>query len=111
LVRCKCMSLPNLMSKEQVLPEFLSHGTLTSKSALKSIEQATIEMSKLLTDPDYRMMRRRNLQSLALQFAKPGASNASARFIMSKLMKSDEGTLPMDSDVAGENAEYPRAAA
>ena len=57
------------------------------------------------------MMRRRNLQSLAQQFAKPGASNASARFIMSKLMKSDEGTLPIDVDVASGNAIYPRAAA
>ena len=111
LVRCKCMSLPNLMAKEQVLAEFLSHGKLTSKSALKSIEQATIEMSKLVSDPEYRMMRRRNLQSPAQQFAKPGASNASARFIMSKLMKSDEGTLPIDVDVASGNAIYPRAAA
>ena len=104
LVRCKSMSLPNLMSEEQVLPEFLSHGKLNSKSALRSIEQATEEMSKLLSNSDYRTMRRRNLQALASQYAKPGASNAAARFIMTKLSNADKGTLPIDDN------QYRRAA-
>ena len=72
LVRCKSMSLPNLMSEEQVLPEFLSHGKLNSKSALRSIEQATEEMSKLLSNSDYRTMRRRNLQALACNMQSQG---------------------------------------
>jgi lipid-A-disaccharide synthase len=98
LVRCKCMSIPNLMSDEQVLPEFLSHGKLNSKSAAKSVEDITQEMTKMLGDAKYRTSQRRKLLALAAQFAKPGASNAAARFIMSKLMNSDEGTLPIDGE-------------
>ena len=109
LVKCKRMSLPNLIADEQVLPEFLSHGKLNSKSALRSIEDVTQEMSRLLGDPEYRMTQRRNLNALASQFAKPGASNAAARFIMSKLIKSDDGTLPMDGDNMAQ-ADYRRVA-
>ena len=99
LVRCKSMSLPNMMSEEVVFPEFLSHGALNSASARKSIEQVTIEMSKLISDGEYRANQRQKLQRLASQFAKPGASNQAARFIMTKLLTPDEGTLPMDEDV------------
>ncbi|HUP78650.1 MAG TPA: hypothetical protein VM260_08860, partial [Pirellula sp.] len=98
LVKCKRMSLPNLIADKQVLPEFLSHGKLNSKSALKAIDDVTIEMSRLLGDSDYRLTQRRGLVDLASQYAKPGASNLAARFIMSKLIKSDDGTLPMDGD-------------
>jgi len=55
------------------------------------------------------MTQRRNLNALASQFAKPGASNAAARFIMAKLITSDEGTLPMDGDNMGQ-ADYRRVA-
>ena len=109
LVKCKRMSLPNLIADQQVLPEFLSHGKLNSKSALRSIEDVTQEMSRLLGDSEYRMTQRRNLNALASQFAKPGASNAAARFIMAKLITSDEGTLPMDGDNMGQ-ADYRRVA-
>lgn len=96
LVHCKSMSLPNMMSDRAVFPEFLSHGKLNSASARKSVEQVTVEMSKLIADGDYRSHQRRNLQTLANQFAKPGASNQAARFIMTKLLTPDEGTLPID---------------
>jgi lipid-A-disaccharide synthase len=109
LVKCKRMSLPNLIADKQVLPEFLSHGKLNSKSALKSIEDVTAEMSRLLGDSDYRMSQRRNLNALAAQFAKPGASNTTARFIMSKLLQSDDGTLPLDGDNLSD-ADYRRVA-
>ena len=109
LVKCKRMSLPNLIADKQVLPEFLSHGKLNSKSALKAIEDVTVEMSRLLGDSEYRMEQRRNLNALAAQFAKPGASNTTARFIMSKLIKSDDGTLPMDGDNMGDTG-YKRVA-
>ena len=98
LVKCKRMSLPNLIADKQVLAEFLSHGKLNSKSALRSIEDVTEEMSRLLGDSEYRLTQRRNLNALASQFAKPGASKAAALFIMSKLTKSEDGTLPIDSD-------------
>ena len=109
LVKCKRMSLPNLIADKQVLPEFLSHGKLNSKSALKAIDDVTVEMSRLLGDSDYRLTQRRGLVDLASQYAKPGASNLAARFIMSKLIKSDDGTLPMDGDNMA-HPEYRRVA-
>ena len=109
LVKCKRMSLPNLIADRQVLPEFLSHGKLNSKSALKAIDDVTVEMSRLLGDSDYRLTQRRGLVDLASQYAKPGASNLAARFIMSKLIKSDDGTLPMDGDNMA-HPEYRRVA-
>jgi len=97
-VRCKSMSLPNMMSEETVTQEFLSHGKLNSASARKSIEQVTIEMSKLISDGNYRSGQRHKLQALASQFAKPGASNQAARFIMTTLLTPEEGTLPIDQE-------------
>jgi len=97
-VRCKSMSLPNMMSEETVTQEFLSHGKLNSASARKSIEQVTIEMSRLISDGNYRSGQRHKLQALASQFAKPGASNQAARFIMTTLLTPDEGTLPIDQE-------------
>ena len=98
LVKCKHMSLPNMIADKLVLPEFLSHGKLTSKSAIRSIHDVTEEMSRLLGDAEYRLTQRRNLIELAAKFAKPGASNAAAKFIMTKLINSEDGTLPMDGE-------------
>ena len=85
LVKCKRMSLPNLIAGELVLPEFLSHGKLDSKSALKSIVDVTEEMSRLIGSPEYRTTLQRNLLQLASQFAQPGASDAAASYIVSEL--------------------------
>jgi lipid-A-disaccharide synthase len=110
LVRCKSMSLPNLMSDEPVMAEFLSHGKLNSASAKKSVEDVTVEMSKLISDVEYRLLQRKNLLKLAGRFAKPGASNLAARFIMTKLLSSEEGTLPLASEAANYEHAYPKAA-
>lgn len=98
LVKCKHMSLPNMIADKKVLPEFLSYGKLTSKSALRAIHDVTEEMSRLLGDCEYRLNQRRGLIELASRFAKPGASNAAARFIMTKLINSEDGTLPMECE-------------
>ena len=65
---------------------------------MQSIHDVTEEMSRLLGDVEYRLSQRRNLIELAARFAKPGASNAAARFIMTKLINSEDGTLPMEGD-------------
>jgi lipid-A-disaccharide synthase len=109
-VRCKCMSIPNLMSEEEVLAESLSHGKLNSRSARRSVDNVTQEMSRLLSDDEYRATRRRKLLALASQFAKPGASNTVAKLIMTKLIDPDEGTLPMDEERIASNVPYPKAA-
>jgi lipid-A-disaccharide synthase len=96
LVKCKSMSIPNLMSDEQVMPEFLSHGSLTSKSAKQCVEGVCEEMGRMISDASYRAEHRRRLADLAKQFAKPGASSLAARFIITKLLAGDEGTLPID---------------
>ncbi len=84
LVRCKSASLPNLISDEPIMPEFLSHGSLRSKSARRSVQQATEEMSRLLADPNYRQQYEMRLQRLASEVAKPGASQRAAKWIASQ---------------------------
>ncbi len=46
LVRIPYFSLPNLMAKEVVLPEFLSYGACDSKSAKQSIASTTKRIAK-----------------------------------------------------------------
>ncbi|MFN9602466.1 MAG: lipid-A-disaccharide synthase, partial [Planctomycetota bacterium] len=84
LVRCKSASLPNLIADETIMPEFLSHGSLRSKSARRSVQQATEEMSRLLADPNYRQQYEMRLQWLASEVAKPGASRRAAQWIASQ---------------------------
>ncbi len=85
LVSCKSMSLPNLMADEMLMPECLSCGKLTSKIAMRAIEQLTASMAQLIGDDGFRLEQRRKLRMLANQYAKPGASDAAAQFIISKL--------------------------
>jgi lipid-A-disaccharide synthase len=110
LVRCKSMSIPNLMSEENVFVESLSYGKLNSRSATASIESVTLEMTRLLSDAEYRALQRRRLLELAQRFAKPGASNAAARLIMTKLMDGDDATLPIDDQACEATYAYRNAA-
>ena len=110
LVRCKNMSLPNMMGEELVLPEFLSHGKLNSASAKKSISDVTAEMSKLISDSQYRQSQRNRLQALAARFAKPGASQAAAEFILSKLQTNATSTTSMEKSSKQSGATNTRAA-
>ena len=81
LVHCKSVSLPNLIADEPIMPEFLSHGSLHSRSARRSVEQATEEMSRLLGDPGYRQQYQSRLRQLSSQVALPGASLRAAQWI------------------------------
>ncbi|MBM3965286.1 MAG: lipid-A-disaccharide synthase [Planctomycetes bacterium] len=94
LVHCKSISLPNLIADEILMPEFISHGSLRSKSATKSIEGATDEMSRLIHEPEYRSAKRDALRKLAAEVAKPGATDAAARWILSQLNDST-GTVSL----------------
>jgi lipid-A-disaccharide synthase len=84
LVRCKSASLPNLIADETIMPEFLSHGSLRSKSARNSVQQATEEMSRLIGDPVYRKQQESRLVRLASEVAQPGASHRAASWIASQ---------------------------
>ncbi len=84
LVRCDSISLPNLIADEKILPEFVSYGSLRSKSARRSIQLATEEMSRLIDDHSYRRERQDRLRRLADQIALPGASQKAANWIASQ---------------------------
>jgi lipid-A-disaccharide synthase len=85
LVKCQYMSLPNLMAQAPLMPEFLSHGSIQSRSALRSIEEITQEMVKLLGDPQYRLLQRQRLRELASTSAKTGATQSVAQHILTDL--------------------------
>jgi hypothetical protein len=79
------MSLPNLMAQAPLMPEFLSHGAIHSRSSRRSIEAITQEMVKLLGDPQYRQLQRQRLRELASLTAKSGATQAVAQNILTDL--------------------------
>jgi lipid-A-disaccharide synthase len=85
LVKCQYMSLPNLMAQAPLMPEFLSHGAIHSRSSRRSIEAITQEMVKLLGDPQYRQLQRQRLRELASLTAKSGATQAVAQNILTDL--------------------------
>lgn len=86
LVHCKSVSLPNLIADETIMPEFLSHGSLRSRSARASVQQATEEMSRLIGDPGYREQQESRLRRLANEVARPGASYRTASWIASQFV-------------------------
>ncbi len=85
MIQVNSMTLPNLITGETIFPEFISYGSLRSRSAQRSINSATSEMSKLISDAEHRTAKRHRLQQLADQVAKPGASGMAAQFIVNKL--------------------------
>jgi lipid-A-disaccharide synthase len=85
LVHCKSISLPNLIADAMIMPEFISHGSIDSWSAQKSLHGIIEEMSRLLGDSSYRNHKRDELQRLALQYARPGASEMASEWILSHL--------------------------
>jgi lipid-A-disaccharide synthase len=85
LVRCKSISLPNLIADEPILPEFVSYGSAHSSSARHSVERSTEAMSRLIGDPVFRKARQHRLQELSNEFAVPGASERAASWIASQM--------------------------
>ncbi len=98
LVRIKSISIPNLIAEEQVLPESISHGSLKSRSAKDSVQSVVEHMSRLISDSEYRLAQRRKLLELANRFARPGASVATARFLLQQMESHCDGTLPMEEE-------------
>ena len=85
LVRCPYMSLPNLIANAPLMPEFMSHGSAHSRSALRSIEAITQEMVRILGDSQYRLLQRQRLKELASSVARTGASDRAAKTILEEL--------------------------
>ncbi|MDA8696905.1 lipid-A-disaccharide synthase [Rhodopirellula sp.] len=80
LVNLDSFTLPNLMGKGKVYPEFISVG-----NPEPAIEMLASSINRFLGDTDYSLKVREELQDLADQFATPGASNRAAHCILSKL--------------------------
>jgi lipid-A-disaccharide synthase len=77
LVRCKSMTLPNLIADETIMPEFMSVG-----NPEKTIIEVAKSMDQLLGDPEVRKRQRDALRAMALQYAQPGASAKGAQAIL-----------------------------
>lgn len=77
LVNVESFSLPNLIAREKVMPEFLSVGK--SPKVLNEIVDA---MRKMIGDAEYRQESRDRLRALADRVAQPGASDRTAARIL-----------------------------
>ncbi len=80
LAQCDSMTLPNLIGKEKIMPEFLSSG-----SPRKAIAWATEEMRRMIGDSDYRQQARSKLLELSNRFAQPGASQNAAKLLLESI--------------------------
>jgi lipid-A-disaccharide synthase len=84
LVRCKSISLPNLIADELILPEHISHGPTHSASAKKSIAAVTEDMSRLIGSESIRQSQQERLRQLSSRVAALGANRNAAQFIASR---------------------------
>lgn len=78
--KVQSMTLPNLIAKKTIMPEFLAVG-----STQKTIEQTTEALDRLVSSPDARREQREQLLQLSRQFAQPGASRRAALKIVENL--------------------------
>lgn len=81
LTNLESMTLPNLISGETIMPEFLAVGRSTSDT----IEKSVAAIDRLLGDPDERFLQRKRLFELNQQIGEPGASKRAAKFICESL--------------------------
>jgi lipid-A-disaccharide synthase len=84
LVRCKSISLPNLIAGEMILPEHISHGSIRSTSAVASIQGITEDLSLLIANAAARQDQQQRLRQLANRVAALGANRNAAQFIASR---------------------------
>lgn len=101
LVHCKSISLPNLIADSMVMPEFISHGSIASRSAARSVEGITQAMSRLLGDAEYRQSQKQSLEELSQRYARPGASDMASRWLLSQF-SSEAATHALPSQAASE---------
>jgi lipid-A-disaccharide synthase len=80
LVKCKYMSLPNLMADRPILPEFLSVGDPS-----KDIEGLTATLDAWLVDSETLKSTQRELEVLRNQVAETGATSRTAEAILHQL--------------------------
>lgn len=81
LVNVDSMTLPNLIAKRKVMPEFLAVGRATAET----ISQAIESLDPLIGDPDFRAAKREELQALTREIARAGASRTAAQEIVKQL--------------------------
>lgn len=81
LTDLESMTLPNMIAKETIMPEFLAVGNRKSDT----IERTIGAMDRLIGDRDERKRQKQALLELNLQFGRTGASERAASALISKL--------------------------
>lgn len=80
LIKCKYMSLPNLIAEKPIMPEFISVGNPT-----RTIQEMTATLELWLRMPEERQRIADELGTLSASFAQTGATSRTADFIIEKL--------------------------
>ncbi len=91
LVGLKSMTLPNMMAKETIMPEYLAVG-----NNRREIQAATESMRTLIDSPESRQRQREQLNRLACQYGAAGASHRAAEKILEQLGGSNFRVGPID---------------
>jgi len=80
VVKCRFVTLTNLIAEKELMPEFVSAGS--PKKDIRSITKILLEWCR---NPDLIARRREQLASLAKDVAIPGATKRTAELILSEL--------------------------
>jgi lipid-A-disaccharide synthase len=80
LVKCKYVSLPNLIADKPIMPEFISYG-----NPARTVQEMTDVVDLWLRLPEERMRIADELGALADEFAQTGATSRTAEFIIGEL--------------------------
>ena len=80
LMKCRFMTLTNLIADEEIMPEFISAGDPD-----RDIHGMAMTLAGWLTDPTSLATRRQSLDELADRAAEPGACRRSAELLLREL--------------------------
>jgi lipid-A-disaccharide synthase len=79
-LKCKYVSLPNLIANKPIMPEFVSSG-----SPVRTIKEMTDTLDLWLRLPEERQRIAEELRTLSDEFAQTGATVRTADFVINKL--------------------------
>ncbi|MFN8705183.1 MAG: lipid-A-disaccharide synthase [Planctomyces sp.] len=88
LMKCRFITLTNLMADDELMPEFISSGDPTP-----AIQNMSRQLIRWLTDPESLESKVKTLSLLADQTATTGATARAAELIISELMASRKSSV------------------
>jgi len=99
LIRCRFISLPNLLADRPLMPEFVLRTPTP-----EAIEDMAGLLTDWLTNPTHYLTKAAELEALAVQITHPGATKEAARWLHARLGEAKQSPAPATAKNATESA-------